>query len=550
MSFREVRVFEVKEVLRLWLRGDGLRSVERLAGVDRKTVRRYVSAAQELGIDRDRGEDQLNELFIAQVVERVRPHRNDGHGAPWRELEARSDKIRNWIEKDDLTVTKVHGLLSRSGVVVPSRTLERFCAELCGPRRGRRVTVRVNDGEPGDELQVDFGKMGLLFDSERQKRRICRALILTPCVSRYSFVWLCFTETINDVIEGFEAAWEFYGGIFKTIIPDNMSPIVDKANPTDPRLNQAFVEYAQARGFYIDATRVRRPQDKPRVERTVPYVRNSFFKGESFIDRTDAQRRVVIWCTTTAGLRIHGTTALRPAEHFSLVEAPELLPVPDGSYDLPHYASPKVHRDHHIEVAKALYSVPGNLIGSTVEVRADSQLVRIFHRGRLVKTHPRQAPGGRSTDAEDLPAHRSVYAMRDLEHLKLVAASHGEAIGAYAAVILDHPLPWTRMRQVYALLGLVKKWGPDRVEAACKRATEAEAYSVSLIGRMIERAAENDSDPVPVQGRLISARFARPVEDFRVLPAKLPARDIETTPDSASGANTAGAFASGNGEMP
>jgi transposase len=549
MSFREVRVFEVKEVLRLWLRGEGLRSVERLAGIDRKTVRRYVSAAEELGLVRDGGEDQLNELFIAQVVEVVRPHRSDGHGAAWRELEAHSDKIRNWIEKGDLTVTKVHGLLQRSGVVVPSRTLERFCAELCGPRRGRAVTVRVNDGEPGDELQVDFGRMGLLFDAEKQKRRVCRALIFTPCVSRYSFVWLCFTETIKDVIEGFEAAWEFYGGIFKTVIPDNMSPIIDKANPTDPRLNQAFVEYAQARGFFIDATRIRHPQDKPRVERTVPYVRNSFFKGESFIDHSDAQRRAVIWCTTTAGLRIHGTTALRPAEHFCLLEAPELLPPPEVPYDLPHYASPKVHRDHHIEVAKALYSVPGNLIGSVVDVRADRQLVRIFHRGQLVKTHPRQAPGGRSTDSGDLPAHKSVYAMRDLEHLKLMAASHGEAIGAYAAVILDHPLPWTRMRQVYALLGLVKKWGPDRVETACRRAAEAEAFSVSLIGRMIERAVENNCDPVPVQGRLIPARFARPAEDFRVLAAKLPAPEVQRPPDEASGVNTAGALESVIGEL-
>ena len=72
MSFREVRVFEVKEVLRLWLRGEGLRSVERLAGIDRKTVRRYVAAATELGLVRDGGEDQLNEVFLAQVVEVVR----------------------------------------------------------------------------------------------------------------------------------------------------------------------------------------------------------------------------------------------------------------------------------------------------------------------------------------------------------------------------------------------------------------------------------------------------------------------------------------------
>ena len=121
-----------------------------------------------------------------------------------------------------------------------------------------------------------------------------------------------------------------------------------------------------------------------------------------------------------------------------------------------------------------------------------------------------------------------------------MAADHGPAIGAYAAVILDHPLPWTKMRQVYALLGLVKKWGPDRVEAACARAAEAEAYSVSLIGRMLERATESGPEPPPVQGTLLTGRFARPPEDFRVSPAKPLDPDTADVPDRAADATTAG----------
>jgi Mu transposase, C-terminal domain len=174
----------------------------------------------------------------------------------------------------------------------------------------------------------------------------------------------------------------------------------------------------------------------------------------------------------------------------------------------------------HLEVAKALYSVPGGLIGARVDVRADGQLVKIFHRGVLVKTHPRQPAGGRSTDPADLPAHKSVYAMRDLDYLRRLAAGHGPAIGAYATVLLNHPLPWTKMRQVYALLGLVKKWGPDRVEVACARAADAEAFSVALIGRMLARGLETDPTPrqtslfPPPPARPAPARFARPAAHF------------------------------------
>jgi transposase len=523
MAFREVRVFEVREVLRLWLAGEGFRSVERLSQVDRKTVRRYVEAALALGLDRDddRGVEQLDDVFVGMVVEAVRPHRSDGHGEGWRLLAADHDQVTAWVD-DDLTAVKIHELLERRGVVVPLRTVQRYVLEVCGRRRGRGPTVRIADGEPGDELEVDFGRMGFIVDPASGRRRRVWALIFTACYSRHCFVWLSFRQTTQVVIDGFEAAWEFFGGVFATVIPDNMSAIVDDADALEPRLNQAFVEYAQARGFHIDPARVRRPQDKPRVERVVPFVRGSFFAGETFVDLADAQRRVEGWCRERAGMRIHGTTQCRPIEVFTVEEQPRLLPAPTGRYDLPIYTTAKVHRDHHIEVAKALYSIPGNLIGTRVDVRADRGLVRIFQRGQLVKVHPRQTPGGRSTDPADLPTHTSVYAMRDLDRLRRMAAAHGEAIGVYATALLDIPLPWTKMRQVYSLLGLVKRWGAERVEAACRRALEAEAINVNLIGRMLERGTENTAIQPALPGTVITGRFARDPQHFAVAASNRP----------------------------
>jgi transposase len=438
MAFREVRVFEVREVLRVWLRGEGVRATERLAGVDRKTVRRYLAAAQELGLRRDGGEEQLSDVFLGALLEKVRPHRTDGRGPAWQVLVGQHAQIETWLKTEQLTVVKVHELLARRGIVVPQRTLHRYALEVCDVGRGRRgVTVRVNDGKPGDELQLDFGRLGLIPDPDSGRQRVCQALIFTPVVSRYTFVWMSFRQGIEDVIAGCEAAWAFYDGVFGTLIPDNLKAIVERADALDPRLNQAFTEYAQARGFLIDPARVRSPQDKPRVERTVPFVRGSFFAGETFTDLPDAQRQVVTWCQGRAGMRVHGTLQARPAEVFRIEEQPLLRPAPTEFYDLPLYAIVKVHRDHHIEVGRALYSVPGNLIGQHVQVRADRSLVRVFARGHLVKVHPRQQVGRRSTDPDDLPADRTIYAMRDLDHLQRLAAGHGVAIGAYAAALLE-----------------------------------------------------------------------------------------------------------------
>jgi transposase len=521
VAYREVSVFEIREVLRLWMRGEGYRAVTGLSGVDRKTVRRYVEAAVAAGLVRDGGEEQLTDVLVGEVCLRVRPARPAGHGAAWEALGPEKEAIKAWIDDDKLNLVKIHELLSRKGVEVPYRTLHRFAVAECGFGR-RQPTVRVNDGEPGGELQVDFGKMGFLVHPVTGKRRLVWALIFTACYSRHCFVWLTYRQTTEAVIAGFEAAWRFFGGIFAVVIPDNMKTIVDQADPLEPRLNDAFLDYAQARGFAIDAARVRKATDKPRVERTVPFVRGSFWKGETFADLADAQWRAEEWCRGRAGQRTHGTTQRRPAEVFAAEEAPRLAPAPADDYGLPTYPKPKVHRDHHIEVDKALYSVPGSLIGVRVSVRADSKLVKIFHRGQLIKTHVRAEPGGRRTDPADLPAEKTVYAMRDIDTLRRRAAACGEAVGAYADALLDIPLPWTKMRQVYALLGLARRYGDERLNDACSRALDAETVNVGLVRRMLERAAEANGATDPPAGKVLPGRFARDDAHFAVIrrPAK------------------------------
>lgn len=273
-------MIEVREILRLWLAGHGLREVARLSGTDRKTVRRYVDRARACGLDRDGDACQLTDELLAAVIAGVRPSRPNGKSRAWETIAAHHEQIQAWL-KQGLTLTKVHTLLGRRGVVVSYRTLHRYATtELEFGQR--RPTVPVADCEPGAEVQVDFGRLGLLTDAEDGRRRVVQGLIFTAVYSRHMFVWPTYRQTLHEVIAGFEAAWAFFGGVFAVVIPDNMKAIVDKADATDPKLNDAFREYAQARGFAVDPTRIRSPRDKPRVERCVQYVRSNFFAGENF----------------------------------------------------------------------------------------------------------------------------------------------------------------------------------------------------------------------------------------------------------------------------
>ncbi len=519
MGFREVSVVEIREVLRAWLEGAGLRTAGERAGVDRKTARRYVQAAETAGLDRAAGIDAVTDELVGAVVAAVRPLRPNGHGAAWEALAGYEEQIRTWIAGTGagkggkaLTLVKVHELLARQGCQVPYRTLHRFATERCG-YRAKTTTVRVNDGEPGVECQIDFALMGAISDPQTGRDRKVHALIFTAVYSRHMFVWLTYAQTLAAVIAGCEMAWAFFGGVFKVLIPDNLKPVVTDADPVNPRLSSGWLDYAGHAGFGTDPARVRSPKDKPRVERAVQYVRGNFFAGEVFADLEDAQARAVAWCQERAGMRLHGTTAARPLEVFETEEAPLLLPVP-ADYDVPVFRRAKVHRDHHIEVGKALYSVPGDYIGQCVDIRADAQLVKIYHRGQLIKTHATTRPGTRSTDPGDLPAEKSAYALRDISRLIRICAGYGTNTGIYAERILDDPLPWTRMRAVYRLIGLVRQYGPDAVDAACSKALDVDVIAVGKISSMLAKATENTTPVLPLPSPAGAPRFARDPSEY------------------------------------
>ena len=265
------------------------------------------------------------------------------------------------------------------------------------------------------------------------------ALIVVLAHSRHSFVWPTYSQKLEEVIAGLEAVWDFFGGIPKYLVIDNFPAAVAGADSLHPRLTRGFLEYSQHRGFITDPARVRHPRDKPKVERGVQYVRERFFKGGDFKDLTHLRSEAARWCRDVAGLRIHGTTRRQPLQVFLDEERQALNPWDGEPYEVTHWRSAKVHPDHHVAGQYALYSVPSTLCspGQQVEIGLGLKLVRIYHRGRLIKVHSRQPRGGRSTDTQDYPAELSAYTLRAPDGIKRSAAEQGPAVAEFAERLFD-----------------------------------------------------------------------------------------------------------------
>jgi hypothetical protein len=254
---------------------------------------------------------------------------------------------------------------------------------------------------------------------------------------------------------------------------------------------------------------------KARVERGVQPVRDDCFAGERLQTTEDALRRAVYWCEHEYGVRLHSTTRRRPLEHFETEEKAHLLPAPTDAYDVPLWCDPKVGRDQLAQVDRAFYSLPHAYVGKVLRARADRSTVRFYHGAILIKTHPRLPRGQRCVDANDYPQEKTAYALRDVDFLKRRAESHGPHIGRLAATILEGPLPWTRMRRVYALLALVRKYGDQRVEEVCTTALAFEMHDVRRLQRMLQNGISLPPLAAPQQSKVIPlARYLRPASQY------------------------------------
>ena len=311
MAYREVLRLEIAEVIRRWQAGNSQRNIASGTGLSRDTVRKYLAAAREAGVVQEGPaptEDQLNRLA---GISRSGPRQSEGPIedllGPW------ADQVYRWLTVDQLQLTRIRELLAARGCQVAYSSLYRFVARRNW--RGRsRSTVRMGESVPGEVAELDFGRLGLIHDPETGRRRTVWALIVVLAHSRHSFLWPTFSQRLEDVIAGLEAAWAFFGGVPRYLVIDNFPAAVAGADAPHPRLTRGFLEYSQHRGFITDPARVRHPRDKPHVERGVQYVRERFFKGSNFDTLEEMRLAAGRWRLNVAGLRVHGTTRRQPLQ--------------------------------------------------------------------------------------------------------------------------------------------------------------------------------------------------------------------------------------------
>ena len=378
------------------------------------------------------------------------------------------------------------------------------------------LPFRRMECEPGQEAQVDFGR-GAAIVEPGHKRRVPRLFRILLSYSRKAYSEVVWRETTETFIRCLENAFRTWGGVPKTLVIDNLRAAVTRADWYDPDLNPKVEAFARHYGTVILPTKPAMPRHKGKVERAVGYAQTNALKGRTFPSLTGENQHLAWWETNVADHRIHGTTRHQVQERFLKHERPALLPLPPMPFPCFEEAPRTVHRDAHVEVDKAYYSVPPEYVGRRVWVRWDARLVRIFNTAfTQIAVHVRHEKGRFSTDPKHLAAEKIAGVERGAEWLLRRVALIGPHTADWARAMLDA----RGIQGVRVLQGLLVLAGHHRgqaIEQACQSALPLGAFRLRALRDLIQGDTRQETldfatehaliRPLIEYGRLIPVSF-------------------------------------------
>ena len=341
---------------------------------------------------------------------------------------------------------------------------------------------------PGSEAQVDFGRGARIVGADG-RRRGCWVFRIVLSHSRKAYSEVVFRQSTDAFLQALENAFWAFGGVPRTLVIDNLKAAVARADWFDPQLHPKIQSFCAHYGTVILPTKPYTPRHKGKVERGIAYVRNNALKGRTFATLADENRHLGDWETHVADTRIHGTTRRQVGKVFVEIEQAALSPLPAGRFGFFQEAPRSVHRDGHVEVAKAYYSVPPEYVGRRVWVRWDGRLVRIFtRRMKQIAVHAQHEPGQFSTLGEHIHSRKIASVERGAEYLLSRASLIGPNVHRWASAMLQ-ARGVGGLRVLTGLLNLGRRHRCEQIDRACEIAVTHEAFRLRTLRELIKRSS-------------------------------------------------------------
>lgn len=380
----------------------------------------------------------------------------------------------------------------------------RFC-ELYNRWRGRQGVVLRQQHRAGEKLFVDYAGDTIVIHGATGETRDSAVFVAVLGASSYTYAEATWTQSLPDWIGAHIRAFEFLGGLPEIVVPDNLKAGVSKPCLYEPDLNRTYQEMAAHYGVAVVPARVRKPRDKAKVESGVLLVERWIMAAlrkrrfQSLAELNDAIAGLLERLNSRPFRKREGTRR----SQFEAVDRPVLRPLPSERYEFGQWRTARVNIDYHIEFDRHYYSVPYQLTGFEVEVRASAATVEIFHRGVRVASHAKSSVPHHATTTPD---HRPKAHQRYLEWTPSRLIEWAQSVGPATAELFEKimaakPHPEMGYRSCLGVLRLGKEHSLDRLEAAAKRAVALRACSYQSVKSILARNLDRMPVDAPVADR-------------------------------------------------
>lgn len=495
---------EYREALRLMNMGRGIREVCRLTGIHRTYLRTLKRASERMQWDRQLPtEEELQELFARpEKAGRVHP------------LTPYSPEIKEWLEAE-YSMTVIHRLLNdKSDLVASESTVRRFIHRNF-PEKIKTVVRRHHN--PGEIMEVDFGRLGKVYDPEEKRTRVVHVFSARLRYSRRAYRRVVYRQDGATFLQLHVEAFRHFGGVTEMVVPDNLKSAVLKAAFTDdPLINREYASLAEHGGFVINPTLPYTPEHKGGVESDIKYIKGNFLplylervknRGQS-ATLDDMQRSLDVWSAETADKRVLKATGMTPAAMFE-TEKEHLRPLPATEWERVRFKECVVRRDATIQYDKSWYTVPPVHRGHTVLVRATRDFVAIFRENREIRVHDRsRTPYQTVVKSEDLCESAVRYLSTSRENLVRRAGEIGPCTEKVVADLLKDRVQ-LRYRSCLGILSLAAKYGGANVEKAAGRAIRYSSATYKYMKTILERGLQDADERMHPELSAGAADFAR-----------------------------------------
>lgn len=478
---------KTREILRLrWVLGRSVRETSRATGASAGTVSKAESRARGAGLDWNAVE-ALDEVHLEQQL----------YGGP---------KHTRGPTRPMPDPVSMHTELRRTGVTLELLHLEylrehpqgyrytAFCEVYRRWLARSGVTMRQHH-KAGDKAFVDYsGKRLHVIDPTTGEVHDVELFVAVLGASNLTFAEATRTQRIADFVRSHVHAFEYFGGVPRVTVPDQLRSAVRIPSRYEPTIARTYAELGRHYGTAIVPARPAKPRDKAKVEVAVQIAQRwilARMRNETFFS-IEVMNIRILECLNDLNERPMKKLGGESRRHlFERIEREALSPLPKDRFVVSEWKRATVNVDYHVALADHFYSVPYTLVREEIEARLTSSTVEVFHRGKRVASHVRSVVRfAFTTVLTHMPeAHQRQFTGADS------VIAWGTSVGPMAEAmvhrILDaNPVREHGWRSAKGLQRLAQKYGDARVEAACAHAMHFGARSYKPIERLLALGRE------------------------------------------------------------